>query len=229
MLMRLGALFTGGKDSTYSAFLESKDNEIVCLINARSANPDSYMFHTVGEELLDLQSEALGIPLERFYTKGEKEKELLDLQNSIIRIKRKYALDGVVSGALESDYQFQRIGRILSNAGLKSFTPLWHIDVKSYLNEFISSGFKAVIISVSADGLDQSWLGREIDKATLAELDTLSKRFRFHLGFEGGEAETAVLDGPSFKKMIIIQKTETIHDGNKHYLKIISSKLESKL
>ncbi len=79
--MKVGALFTGGKDSTYSAFLAGKENEVVCLMNMYSENKDSYMFHTVGDKLLQMQADALLIPLERHKTKGIKEEELSDLRN----------------------------------------------------------------------------------------------------------------------------------------------------
>lgn len=226
--MRIGALFTGGKDSTYSLFLASKQNEISCLINANSENKDSYMFHTVGEVLLDKQAEAMGIPLERFRTKGEKEAELNDLKQIIKELKEKYDLEGIVSGAIASEYQFKRINKILDDLGLKSITPLWGIDVYSYLKEFINEGFKAIIVSVSAEGLGKEWLGKELDKNSLEKLKELSEKYRFHLGFEGGEAETAVIDGPNFSKKIEIIKERIIDDEGKYYLDIREAKLIKK-
>lgn len=226
--MKLGALFTGGKDSTYSLFLASKENEICCLINAESDNKDSYMFHTVGSVLLDKQAKAMGIPIERFHTKGEKETELLDLRDIISRLKEKYGLEGIVSGAIASEYQFKRIKKILDDLGLKSVTPLWKTDVYKYLNNFINDGFRALIISVSADGLGKEWLGKEITHENLEKLRALSEKYRFHLGFEGGEAETTVIDGPNFSKRISIGKEEVIEDDGKYYLNIKEAKLEPK-
>ena len=226
--MRIGALFTGGKDSTYSAFLASKDSQLVCLMNAESRNPDSYMFHTVGAVLLGKQAEAMGLPLERFFTEGEKEEELNDLRKFLSEMKEKYDLEGVVSGALASEYQFNRIGSILDELGMKSITPLWKTDVEKYLRDLVSDGFKAVIISVSAEGLGEEWLGREINEENLPKLAELSRKYRFHLGFEGGEGETTVLDGPNFRKRAVIDEYSTIHEGNKHYLDIKSAHLEEK-
>ncbi len=227
--MKLAALFTGGKDSTYSIYKASKENEVVCLMNVISANTDSYMFHTVGSVLVDMQAEAMGMPLERFYTKGEKEKELDDLKEFISRIKEKYGVEGVVSGAIASEYQLSRIGNILKELGLVSITPLWHTDVEEYMHSLVSDGFKAAIISVSAEGLDSSWLGKEINEETLRELITLSRKYRFHLGFEGGEAETTMLDGPIFKKRIVIKEYKVIDEGQKHYMDITKAELEDKV
>ncbi len=218
--MKVGALFTGGKDSTYSAFLAGKDNEVVCLMNMYSENKDSYMFHTVGDKLLEMQAESLSMPLERHKTKGVKEEELFDLRNFISDIKERYGIEGVVSGALASEYQYNRINAILKDLKLASITPLWHVDIERYLNNLIKDSFHAMIVSVSADGLDESWLGREINSENLAKLIELSRKYRFNLGFEGGEAETAVLDGPNFKYRIEIEKSSVVRDEGKAYLNI---------
>ncbi len=218
--MKVGALFTGGKDSTYSAFLAGKENEVVCLMNMYSENKDSYMFHTVGDKLLEMQAGALSIPLERHKTEGVKEEELLDLRDFISDIKERYGIEGIVSGALASEYQYNRINAILEGLKLASITPLWHVDIEKYLNDLIKNGFHAMIVSVSADGLDESWLGKEIDSENLAKLINLSRKYRFNLGFEGGEAETAVLDGPNFKYRIKIEKSSIVRDEGKAYINI---------
>ena len=218
--MKLGALFTGGKDSTYSAFLAGKENEVVCLMNMYSENKDSYMFHTVGDSLLKMQADALSIPLERHRTKGIKEEELSDLREFISEIKERYGIEGIVSGALASEYQYNRINNILKELKLASITPLWHVNIEQYLRNLVEDGFHAVIVSVSAEGLDESWLGREINSENLEKLVDLSSKYRFNLGFEGGEAETAVLDGPNFDYAIKITKSSIVRDEGKAYLNI---------
>ena len=218
--MKIGALFTGGKDSTYSAFLASKENQLVCLMNMYSENKDSYMFHTVGDKLLEMQADSISVPLERHKTKGIKEEELSDLRDFISDIKERYGIEGIVSGALASEYQYNRINAILKDLKLASITPLWHVNVEEYLKDLINNGFHAMIVSVSADGLDESWLGKEINSENLARLVELSRKYRFNLGFEGGEAETAVLDGPNFKYRIKIEKSSIVRDEGKAYLNI---------
>lgn len=218
--MKIGALFTGGKDSTYSAFLASKENQLVCLMNMYSENKDSYMFHTVGDKLLEMQADSISVPLERHKTKGVKEEELSDLRDFISDIKERYGIEGIVSGALASEYQYNRINAILKDLKLASITPLWHVNVEEYLKDLINNGFHAMIVSVSADGLDESWLGKEINSENLARLVELSRKYRFNLGFEGGEAETAVLDGPNFKYRIKIEKSSIVRDEGKAYINI---------
>jgi len=77
--MKLGVLFSGGKDSTFACWKAMQQEEVVCLITVISGNPESYMFHTPNIRLAALQAEAAGLPLVEVETAGEKEEELLDL------------------------------------------------------------------------------------------------------------------------------------------------------
>ncbi len=228
--MRLGVLFTGGKDSTYSMFLASKENEISCLINADSENKDSYMFHTVGSALLDRQAEALGIPLERFHTKGEKEKELGDLTAFLKKMKEKYGLDGIVSGAIASQYQKSRVDKICEELGIASIAPIWGINQEVYLRTLLKSNFKVIIIKVAADGLGKDWLGRMLDESAVTELVKLNKKFGINVSGEGGEYESLVIDCPIFAKKIEVGSSAKMWDEKDKtgYLEIQNAVLEDK-
>ncbi len=220
--MKLGALFTGGKDSTYSIFLVSKEHEIACLLNIVSVNADSYMFHTVGSELLDMQAKALRIPLERLETEGEKEKELADLRELIKAAKEKYGIEGVVSGAIASTYQKSRVDKICAALRMRSIAPLWDMDQEKYLYALVKDGFKSVIIKVSADGLGPGWLGKTIDETSVRELAKLRDRYGINLAGEGGEYESLVLDCPMFAKSLKMVGVEKIWNEKEHvgYLRI---------
>ena len=79
-----------------------------------------------------------------------------------------------------------------------------------------------------AYGIDESWLGRLIDKEALSELEKISEKTYLHLAFEGGEAETLVIDGPIFKRRIEILEAETDwHLDNGTYT-VINAKLVDK-
>lgn len=82
--MKLGVLFSGGKDSNYAMYLAKKAGyEISVLITIESENQESYMFHTPSISKVKRQAEVLRIPLIIEKTKGEKEKELIELENAI--------------------------------------------------------------------------------------------------------------------------------------------------
>jgi len=226
--MKVAVLFSGGKDSTMAYYKAREDgHEVKCLISLISDNPTSYMFHVANIHITELSSEVLGIPLLRKVTKGIKEEELEDLAN-VLRDLKNEGIEGIYSGALHSVYQKSRIDSICSETGLKSYAPLWHRDPEEYMREIIDLGFEVIVTSVSAEGLDRSWLGKKIDLPVLDEIIDLNKRYGVHMAFEGGEAETLVLDGPIFKKKIKIVESEVIWERDSGYFLIKEAELEDK-
>ncbi|MEK6950342.1 MAG: diphthine--ammonia ligase [Nanoarchaeota archaeon] len=209
--LKLGVLFSGGKDSTYAALIMKRQNyELSCLITLKSANPDSYMFHTPAIELTRLQAQVMGIPILYQQTSGRKEQELKDLETALRLAKKKYKIDGVVSGALASTYQRNRIERACDKVGLKIFTPLWHKPQADQLRELLQQGFKVILTSISAEGLDEKWLGRPLDDTMILDLERLHKTIGINVALEGGEAESLVLDCPLFRKKIKIVEAEKV-------------------
>ena len=163
--MRLGVLFSGGKDSSFATYLAKKNGyEIVCLISLSSENKDSYMFHTPSIKKVKKQAKLMKIPLVFQETPGKKEIELKDLEKAIKNAKKKYKIEGVVSGAVESVYQASRVQKICNKLNLECFNPLWQKDQIELLEELIKNEFKVIITAVAAYPLDQSWLGKKIDK-----------------------------------------------------------------
>ena len=203
--MKLGILFSGGKDSTYSAWLAKKfEHELTCLISIFSENPESYMFHTPSIKKTKKQAEVMNIPLIFQKTKGEKEEELKDLEKAIEKAKQKYKIQGIVSGAIQSVYQTSRIQKICDKLNLECFNPLWQKNEEEYLSELIQEKFKVIITGVFAFPLNESWLGKEINQEFIKELKELNNKYKIHLAGEGGEFETFVLNCPLFKKELNI-------------------------
>src|SRR3989338_906625 len=227
--MKVAVLFSGGKDSTYAMHRAMEQGrEIVCLVSLRSKNPDSYMFHVPNIDMVKEQSKAIGIPILFRSTEGIKEKELKDLRNVLLEAKKKYNIEGVVSGAVASEYQRYRVETVCADLGLKSIAPLWHLDPKRYMTDFINDGFKALIVSVAADGFSKDWLGKPINLETLEELQKLHDKFGIHIGGEGGEIETFVTDGPIFKKKIEIEEFEKVWQNDVGFYVIKKAKLAKK-
>ncbi len=206
--MDAAVLYSGGKDSTMALYraLESGDN-IRYLVSIFSDNPYSYMFHVPNIRLTRLSARALSIPLLEGLTHGIEGEELEDLKK-VLEVLVEDGVKILYSGALFSDYQRSRIERICQEVGLAPKTPLWHVDPEEYMMEIIGLGFEVIITAVAAEGFDRSWLGRRIDLDLFEELKGLNKKYGVHLAFEGGEAETFVLDGPIFKKRIKVMEAE---------------------
>ena len=209
--LKLGVLFSSGKDSNYAMHVMQQQNySIECLITIKSQNLDSYMFHTPNIDLARLQAEAMELPLIEELTKGEKEKELDDMKNAIIRAKDEYGIEGVITGALYSNYQRERIEKVCDELGLKAFSPLWHIDQEKEMYQLLDLGFEFIFSSVAAYGLNKSWVGRIISEKDIEKLVRLNEKIGLNVAGEGGEFESFVTDGPMYHKKIEIREMEVI-------------------
>jgi len=220
--MKAGVLFSGGKDSCYSTYLAKKAGyELACLISIFSENKESYMFHTPSIEKTKNQAQVMDIPLLIQKTKGEKEKELEDLETAIKLAKEKYRVDTIVTGALHSVYQASRIQKICDKLKLKCFNPLWHKDEIEYLYELVNNEFKVLIIGVAAYPLNKLCLGRIINKEFIEEVQVLKEKYKIHPAGEGGEFETFVLNCPLFKQELKVKSFEDISTGENSWTRNI--------
>ena len=226
--MKLGVLYSGGKDSTLALMKAREHHDIVCLISIISENPHSFMFHTPNIDITLLQSQAMGLPLVRVTTRGEKETELADLKRAIAEAKSRYGIDGVVTGAVRSTYQATRIQTICRDLTLWCFNPLWLIDQIELLNEVVSRGIVAVIGGVFAEPLDESYLGALIDKKMIARLAHAAQTHKINPAGEGGEIETTVIDAPVFKKRIEVTASKKEFANHSGTFVIADAKLVSK-
>lgn len=207
--LKVGVLFSGGKDSCVSLWLsQNKGYNVSCLITMLPKNKDSYMFQKSNRDLVKLQEKSLGIPLIFGKTKGEKEKELNDLKNTIKCAKEKFNISGIAVGTIESNYQKDRIEKICKSLNLILITPLWKMNGKDEIDFLLKNKFKIMICKISAYGLNEKHLGLVLDNKNILEFLKLSEKYKFNIIGEGGDFETIVLDAPNFKQIINIEHFE---------------------
>ncbi|NQS72767.1 MAG: diphthine--ammonia ligase [Methanoculleus sp.] len=226
--MKLGVLFSVGKDSLFACWMAMQHEEVACLITVVSENLESYMFHTPNIHLAGLQAEAAGLPLVEVETAGKKERELDDLRRALLETKERFGIEGVVTGTILSVYQAARIQRICHELDLWCFNPLWHTDQEAYMEELISAGFRVVIAGVFSCPFDASWLGREIDHHALDDLRRAAWDWRITLTGEGGEFETFVIDAPFFSRQIEIEEASRVYRNYNGVLEIKRARLVEK-
>jgi len=223
--MKVASLFSGGKDSVFALYIaEQYGWDVTQLVSIFSENKDSWMYHSVNIHLTKILAQALEISLLFNTTNAEKEEELTSLQELLSTLD----IDGVISGAIASEYQRTRIERVCHDLGIKSFSPLWHKDQTLLLKEMIQAGFTIKIVGVFADGFDETWLGRTIDEETINELEHLHETKGINVAGEGGEYETLVLDGPNFKEKIVLNQTEKKWKRDHGTLNVIQANLQQK-
>jgi len=223
--MRVAVLATGGKDSVLALHrILNEGYNVEYLVSMIPLREDSWMFHYPNIHLVDLFAEAVEIPLVKAETSGIKEKEVEDLK----RLIEKLDIEGVVSGAVASNYQKTRIEKVCKQLKLKSIMPLWHENELDILHEILDLKFKVIITGVYAYGFNRQWLGRKIDEKTVKALIELNRKYDVSLVGEGGEYETLVLDASFFKKKIHVVKAEKIWKDQSGYFLITKAKLENK-
>ncbi|MFA5101829.1 MAG: diphthine--ammonia ligase [Candidatus Thermoplasmatota archaeon] len=222
--MRVAALFSGGKDSVFAVYVTQQYGwEISALVTVFPEKPDSWMFHSINIRQTNLLAKALDIPLVQGKTTAEKETELGDLKQLLQGLE----IDGVVSGAIASEYQRTRIEKICDELGLKSFSPLWHKDQELLVRDQVHAGFQSIIVGVFAQGFDETWLGRIIDEETIDALCSLQRKQGINIAGEGGEYETLVLSGPMFSKRLVIDDAEKQWNRDSGVLQVITAHLET--
>ena len=211
--MKLGILFSGGKDSYLALQYASEENEISCLLTLESKKEDSWMFHTPAIEWTKLQAEAMGLNHLTKETSGIKEEELGDLKSIIESAVSKHSIEGIVTGALASVYQSTRVQKICNELNLWCFNPLWQMPQNVLLQELISNNIESIITGVAAEPFDASWLGRPIDSNCIDNLLTLESSHRINPAGEGGEIESFVINAPLFTKSISVTKSQKYYSN----------------
>lgn len=208
--MRLAALYSGGKDSTFAMYLARQmGHEIVRLVNIVPSDSASWLFHTPNLDAVPMMSEALDIPLTRVRSDGTEEGDMEALYNALSDM----SIDGVVVGAVWSDYQWDRMNRILGELNLVMIAPLWRKEQSLVYDEMLAAGIDAVIVSVAAEGLDESWLGRHLDAVCKNDLKKVSERSGVSIIGEGGEYESMTLDSPMHRKRLEIVSSSKLFRG----------------
>jgi ABC transporter with metal-binding/Fe-S-binding domain ATP-binding protein len=212
--MSWAALTSGGKDSILScqkAIDSGKD--LRHLVTARPKNRDSYMFHSANLDVVPVIAEVSGREYVEILTEGEKEAELADLEAGLAALD----IEGVIAGAVASQYQADRVKAITDTLGLELFTPLWHMDTELLLRE-VALRLDARIIVTAAEGLDASFLGARFDDVLIHRLKHVAATRRINIAGEGGEYESITLNAPFYSRPITYTSAQVHSAPDRHEL-----------
>lgn len=222
--MRIAALYSGGKDSTYALHVAQQQGwDVTHLVSIVPEDPSSMLYHVPNLHVVPLLAEAMGIPLVREPAGRGEDAELDALRRALASID----VDGIVVGAIASDYQHSRVNTVGHELGLRTFAPLWRLDPNRLLRDYLDAGIEAVVTSVSAEGLGPAWLGRRLDGPAANDLRELQARVGLNPCGEGGEYETLVTFAPGFTQRLEIVRAEPRWDGPSGVLEIREAHLVS--
>src|SRR5438046_10344941 len=226
MTLRVAVSFSGGKDSTYATWVSMHQSWDVSLVIFEACPAYSLMFHHPNVEWTHLQAQSIGL----FHESVEMTStdEMTDLQQALAKMKSTREIFGLVTGAVASDYQKTRFDNMCDAVALKTYAPLWHKNPKLLVEDLKRSGLRIVLTAVAANGLDESWLGRELTGQKWSRLEAVSRIHGLHLTGEGGEYESFVVDAPYFSKTIEIEKSRKEWHGDSGRMVIEEASLRDK-
>ena len=215
----MASLYSGGKDSSFSLYVaEQSGHEVPYLVNIVPQDRASWIFHTPNLNVVPTLAEAMGKEAILGSSTGEEDSDMEGLRRALEGLD----IDGVVTGAVWSDYQWDRMNLVCGDLGLKVISPMWRKDQDMLMEQIIDSGIRAVIVGCYAEGFDESWLGRPINHDTLKDLKALRSKYGISIMGEGGEYESMTLYIPGFSHGFEIAEAEKEWKRNDGTLRVKS-------
>ncbi len=204
--------WSGGKDSALSLrrIQENREYEVAGLITTVTSEDGRVSMHGLRRDLLDMQAESLGLPLEEVLI--HKNAGNIEYETCLVELLARYkgaSVNSVIYGDIFLEdikaYREEQLGKV----GVECVFPLWKENTIRLAREFIDSGFRAVTICVDSEALDGSFTGREFGYDFLSDLPT-----GIDPCGENGEFHTFIYDGPIFRNRIDFEKAEvSLRDG----------------
>ena len=202
------ASWSGGKDSCFALYeAVDKGYKISHLVNFISKEFHRVSFHGTEARLIQLQSQAIGIPLlQKETTWDGYEQEFKEAVRGLIPC----GVTGMVFGDIYLQEHKDWVERVCNDLDIEAVEPLWGKSAEEILSGFIEKGFEAVIVSAKSDVIDDDWIGRRVDKAFVEYL----KRKNIDICGENGEYHTLVTNGPIFNRRIQLIESKVISRNN---------------
>ena len=224
-------MYSGGKDSTFAIdYALEKGWDIKYLISIKPSRTDCYLFHYATVEHTKELAEILEIPhiLEKCKV-ADPEKEAQIVRKIVEKQQKKDPINAVVLGGTGlQETQLRSIQDALRPLGIEVFASHAGEEHDLVVEQILNKGYEIMITQVASDGL-MPWLGKKLTKENFDELKKDSLKYKFHIGFEGGYADTLVLDGPIFKKRLGVDGFErVIEDNYSGHIKISKLKVLDK-
>lgn len=207
--------WSGGKESSLSCYKAMERLEIIYLLNMISEDGKRSRSHGLDPILLKAQSESMGIPIVQRRTTWQSYEQ--EFKKAIQELK-KDNIEAGVFGDIDLEEHKEWVERVCGELGIKAILPLWGKSRTEILDEFIDSGFEAIVVATKADLLGPEWLGKKVDEKFVKAMKGIDK---VDLCGEAGEYHTFVTDGPIFKRKIKILDEKKVQRSEHWFLDIL--------
>lgn len=217
--MKVACSWSGGKDSSFACYKAIiQEFKVSYLINTVSQEYDRVLFHGIKSELARLQARLAQFPIvQPPINKDNYEEKYIKAAAKL----KEDGIEGIVYGdiALQDSRNWNE--KVCEKLKVSPIFPLWGQLREQILNEFIDTGFKAIVTCTQANLLGKEWVGRQIDKEFIHELQSRQVGTNVDLCGENGEYHTFVTGGPLFKGEIKILETKKVLKNGYWFLDIL--------
>src|SRR3989338_2459772 len=214
--MDVAILYSGGKDSTF-AIQHANDRgwNIKYLISVKPTRKDCFLFHFATVEQTKELAKMLDIP--HFYVKcsvADPVKEADIVRKVVESNQKKMKVDAVVLGGTGlQETQLKSIQNALRPFNIDVFASHAGEEHDLVMGQMLDRGYEIIITQIASDGL-KDWLGKKITSDNFAQLKKDSIKYGFHIGFEGGYADTLVTNCPLFEKQMVVDEMSLFFEDN---------------
>lgn len=189
--------WSGGKDSALALYkiMQDDDFEVVSLLTTINRQNNRSTMHGIPISLLERQAESIGLPI--YILNLTPNGDMLDYESAMSYAVNHFRKQGVTHFAFGDiflhDVRSYREKQLLPH-GIEVVEPLWGKTSKQIMDEFLSSGLQTVVVTITDGVLNQSFVGRTIDRAFVESLPE-----DVDLCGENGEYHTFCYSGGMFR------------------------------
>ena len=207
--------FSGGKDSMMALQALHNDDryEVVNLITTVTDAYDRVSMHGTRRSLLRLQCAAIGLPVTEVVVPPEATNAIYErtMGQAFAAMAAKDIRKVVFGDIFLEDLRAYRENQI-GAFGLTGVFPLWRQSTRTLSRQFITDGFRAVVVCVDAKAFNASFAGRSFDMSFLNDLPTGADPCG-----ENGEFHTFVHSGPVLSAPVLFSHGITVRRGDFFY------------
>ena len=214
--MKLFVSWSGGKDCMLALYriLQNKRHDVTHLLTMCDIVDEHSHSHGIKKSLIEQQAQSLGIEI--MQPKSDFRSYETNFKTAIYLLKKK-GITGGIFGDIYLQPHRDWIERVCFEMDIVPLFPLWKNNTTEIIHEVIGSGFKTIVVSVNAQCLPESWLGRDIDNQFVADIIKLKA---IDPCAENGEYHSFVYDGPLFSKPIAFSGGQEYFKDNHWFLNI---------